>query len=91
MQTRFDDEDDAARALIERRWFALDRAAGRLQQQCDGLRAAMQAAQDAWLRAQSELAALQALRDAVGDELAWRDAARPPLGPQPLRAVGSAG
>lgn len=49
MHTRFD-ENDTARALIERRWFALNRAVGRLQEECADLGVSLQAAQDAWAR-----------------------------------------
>lgn len=89
MHTRFD-EDDAARALIERRWFALNRAAGQLQEECNELGETLQVTQDAWLRARSRLTALEALRDAVGEELARQDASRPVHSPPTQRSIGSA-
>jgi hypothetical protein len=75
------DEDEAARAAIERRWFALHRATGRLQQECEGLADAMQAMQDAWCNARSRLSELEALRDALGEELSRQDMFRcvPPV------------
>jgi len=89
MDTRFD-EDDTARALIERRWFALDRAVGRMQEECADLGLSLRAAQDAWHRARSQLCLFEALRDAVGEELARQDASRPVPSPRPRRSIGSA-
>jgi chromosome segregation ATPase len=78
MHTRFG-EDDAARALIERRWFAfeLHRAANRLREECESLAEELQATQDAWHYARSRLAELEDLRAALGEELARTDASRP--------------
>jgi hypothetical protein len=75
MYTSFD-EDETARAAIERRWFALHRAAGRLQQECAGIAELLQATQDAWRDARSRLSELEASRDALGDELARQDMSR---------------
>lgn len=65
-------EDDAARALIERRWvaFELHRAANHLREECERLAAVVQATQDAWHDARSRLAELEAMRAALGEELA---------------------
>jgi hypothetical protein len=76
MHIRFD-EDDAARASIERRWFAFDRAANCLRGECESLAEVLQATQDAWHDARSRLAELEALRDALGEELARNDTCRP--------------
>ncbi|MGA2397340.1 MAG: hypothetical protein ABSG30_04645 [Steroidobacteraceae bacterium] len=89
MHTGFD-EDDTARASIERRWFALHRAAGRLQAECEGLWELLQATQDAWRDARSRLAGIEAMRDAFGEELARRDACRALTAVQVERSVGSA-
>jgi hypothetical protein len=67
------DEDEAGRGAIERRWFALDRAAGRLQQECEGIAELLQATQHAWRDARSRLSELEALRDALGEELSRQD------------------
>jgi hypothetical protein len=75
MHTRFE-EDDAADVLMERRWFAVNRAAGQLQDECNALAEVLQMAQDAWRGARSRLMELEALRDALGEELARRDACR---------------
>jgi hypothetical protein len=72
MHTGFD-EDEAARAVIERRWFALHRAAGRLQQECEGIAEVLQATRDAWHDARSRLSEIEALRDALGEELCRQD------------------
>jgi hypothetical protein len=76
MHTRFE-EDDAVRALVERRWFALHRAAGRLQEECESLAEVLQATQDAWRDARSRLLEIEAIRDALGEELAHCDSPRP--------------
>jgi hypothetical protein len=85
MHTRFD-EDDAARALIERRWFSfeLHRAANRLREECESLAEVLQATQEAWHDARSRLAELEAMRAALGEELARTDACCPvpPVNPQ---------
>jgi hypothetical protein len=72
MHTGFD-EDEYARALMERRWFALHRAASRLQEECAGLAEILDAAQDAWRDARSRLSELEAMRDALGEELSRQD------------------
>lgn len=73
--TRFD-EDEAARAAIERRWFALHRAAGQLQQECDDIAEVLRSTQDAWRDARSRLSEIEALRDALGEELSRQDMLR---------------
>jgi hypothetical protein len=76
MLTRFD-EDDPADGLMERRWFAIDREAGKLQSECDTLAAVLAMAQDAWLGARSRLTELETVRDTLGRELARRNAVTP--------------
>jgi hypothetical protein len=70
------DDDEAGRGAIERRWFALDRAAGRLRHECDGIAELLQATQHAWRDARSRLSDLEALRDALGEELSRQDTCR---------------
>jgi hypothetical protein len=72
MHTGFD-EDESARAMMERRWFALHRAAGRLQEECAGLAEILDAAQAASRDARSRLSELEAMRDALGEELSRQD------------------
>jgi hypothetical protein len=76
MHVRFDD-DDLADGLMERRWFAIDRAAGRLQSECNTLAAVLELVEDAWRGARSRLVELEAIRDALGREMARRHAAPP--------------
>ena len=78
MHARFH-EDNAARALIERRWvaFELHRAANRLREECESLAEVLQATQDAWHDARSRLAELEAMRAALGEDLERTDACCP--------------
>jgi hypothetical protein len=76
MNTRFD-EDDPVYGLMERRWFAVDRAAGRLQSECDTLAAVLATVEDAWRGARLRLVELEAMRDALGREIARRHAEEP--------------
>jgi hypothetical protein len=89
MDTRTD-EDEAVRMLIERRWFALHRAAGRLQEECVVLAGVMQATQTDWREARARLSELEAARDALGDELARLDASRIGSPASPTPVMGSA-
>jgi hypothetical protein len=64
---------DAAENLLERRWFAANSAAGVLRAECEVLREVMELAEASWRRARAELVRLDALREALGEELAERD------------------
>jgi hypothetical protein len=68
-----DAEGDAAASLLERRWFASITAVRAMQAECEVLREGMEMAEEAWRRARSRLARLEAVRDALGEELAERD------------------
>jgi hypothetical protein len=74
MQTRFD-EDDPVDGLMERRWFAIAREAGKLQSECDTLATVREMVDDAWRGARARLAELEAVRDALGSEIARRNVA----------------
>jgi hypothetical protein len=89
MQPRSEDEE-AVRMLIERRWFALHRATARLQGECKVLAGVMQATQDDWREVRARLSELEAMRDALGDELARLDAGRALSPSCPASAMGSA-
>jgi hypothetical protein len=65
----FHSAEDWAAGLLERRWFAARRAASQVQAECDALAHVLDMAQAAWCGAQTRLAQLEALRDALGDEL----------------------
>ena len=71
-----DAEGDAAAHLLEHRWFAATRAAKDMQAECETLRDLIQLAESAWRRARGQLASLEVLRDALGEELAERDGHR---------------
>ncbi len=83
-------EGDAATGLLERRWFASIRAVRALQAECEILREVMEQAEAAWRRARSELVRFEELRDALGEELAERDARQEALTVRMERAVSSA-
>jgi chromosome segregation ATPase len=67
-------EGDAAAARLERRWFAAFKAASSVRAECEDLLDAMAQAESAWNDARARLAELEALRDALGEELAELDA-----------------
>ena len=86
MIDRYEDVD-AETNLLERRWFAALAAARTLQSECEVLREVMQLAEASWRRARAQLAALEALRDGLGEEVAaldWEPAGQP----APLRDGG---
>jgi hypothetical protein len=61
--------EDWTAGLLERRWFAAGRAASEVQAECDALAHALDMAEAAWRGARTRLAQLEALRDALGEEL----------------------
>jgi hypothetical protein len=65
---RYMDSDSAA-DLLERRWFAAFKAASGVRTECEALLESMAVMQTAWSRARARLAELEALRDALGEEL----------------------
>jgi hypothetical protein len=62
-------DSDAAADLLERRWFAAFKAASGVRTECEALLESMAVMQTAWSRARARLAELEALRDALGEEL----------------------
>ena len=83
-------DNDAAAALIERRWFASITAVRTLRAECDVLREVVALAESAWRRACSQLSQLETLRDALGEELAERDEQQRGCAPDRTRPVSSA-
>ncbi len=84
-------DGDATDALLERRWFASIAAVRAMQAECELLRAVMELAEDAWRRARSQMLQLEALRDALGEDLADREAQQHQTADiQGARAVSSA-
>jgi hypothetical protein len=71
----YGDEEPAA-DLLERRWFAASGAVKGLKAECDMLRLVLELNEDAWRRTCVQLAQLEALRDALGDQLAAMDEPR---------------
>jgi hypothetical protein len=69
MHTGFD-EDESAHAAIERRWFATVTAARAKQAECEALLEVMAMAKASWLDARAQLAKLETLREALGEEMA---------------------
>jgi hypothetical protein len=76
-------ESDAAADLLERRWFAAFKAASGVRTECEALLESMAVMQTAWSRARARLAELEALRDALGEEL---EALDQPGGPSSAEA-----
>ena len=62
--------EDTGAVLLERRWFAAGRAASAIQAECDVLARVLSMTESAWRSARARQAELEALRDALGDELA---------------------
>jgi hypothetical protein len=62
-------DGDAAANLLERRWFATFKAASGVRAECEALLESMAVIQVAWSRARARLAELEALRDALGEDL----------------------
>jgi len=66
-------DSDAAASLLERRWFASTAAVRAMQAECEVLREVWELAEDSWRQARSQLVRLEAISDALGEELAQRD------------------
>lgn len=65
---------DAAGNLLERRWFSSINAVRAAQAECEVLHEVMVLADLAWRRARAQLAELDNLRDALGDQLTYGEA-----------------
>ena len=63
-------DGDAAANLLERRWFAAVRAAAESQSECDALARVLDLTHTALRDARARCSHLEALRDALGGELA---------------------
>jgi hypothetical protein len=68
MIKRYVDGEPAA-VLLERRWFAAFKAASGVRTECEALLESMAITQTAWSRARVRLSELEALRDALEEEL----------------------
>ena len=87
-------DPDAAANLLERRWFSSITAVRVAEAECEVLREVLELAESSWRRARTQLAELECLRDALGDELAALDEVEVPSrfqsSPQAARRVMSA-
>jgi len=63
-------DGDGAAERLERRWFAAFKAASGVRAECEELLEAVERTEQAWNRARARLSELEALRDALGQELA---------------------
>jgi hypothetical protein len=55
--------------LLERRWFAALRAAGKAKAECDMLLGVLERAEDAWRRARLQVVEWECLRDMLEEQL----------------------
>jgi hypothetical protein len=69
----FHPAEDSESDLLERRWFAAARAAAESQSECDALARALNLTHAALRDARARCSHLEALRDALGCELAEID------------------
>ena len=90
----FNPEGDTAANLLERRWFASMAAARAKQAECEALLEVMAMARVSWRESRTELVKLEALRDALAEEMGERAALRelfPQQGPaRPARMQSAA-
>ena len=77
--------EDSESNLLERRWFAADRAAAEVRSECDALARALDLTRAALRDARARFSHLEALRDALGDELAAIEQRAPQRASQPVR------
>lgn len=75
-------EGDAAADLLERRWFASMAAVRAKQAECEALLEVMTLARVSWRDTLTELRKLEALRDALAEEAAERQAIREQFKPE---------
>ena len=59
-------DGDPDAELLVRQWFAASNAAEGLRAECEVLLRVIEIAEDAWRRARSQLAGLEALQDSLG-------------------------
>jgi len=62
-------DGEPAVTLLERRWFAAFKAASDARAECEALLESLANIQAAWSQARARLSDLEALRDALGEEL----------------------
>lgn len=62
-------DGEAAAEMLERRWFAAFKAASAARSECEALLEQLAHTEGAWRQARAQLCELEAMRDALGDEL----------------------
>jgi hypothetical protein len=62
-------DGEAAADLLQRRWFAAFKAASGVRAECEALLEVIALTEAAWRRARVRLVEIEALRDALGEEL----------------------
>ena len=67
-------DGDAAADWLQRRWFAVFKAASGVRAECEALLESIALTEAAWRQARVRLSELEALRDALGEELDLLDA-----------------
>jgi len=83
-------DGDAAANLLERRWFAAFKAASSVRAECEALLESLARTEVTWTRARARLCELEALRDALGEELEALDECDRPACTEDSKAVMSA-
>jgi chromosome segregation ATPase len=73
--TRFP-ANEATLEILERRWFAAQKAASDARGECETLLEAIDVVKAEWSRARRRLVRLEQLRDSLGEEIAAADAVR---------------
>jgi K+-sensing histidine kinase KdpD len=73
--------EDGNAVRLERRWFAAYRAAAKIRAEYGALAVVGNQRPDAWWTARSQLSHLEALCEALGDELSAIDAPESPVPP----------
>jgi hypothetical protein len=64
-----DPAEDVAADQLERRWFAAFKAASAIRAECEGLLDQMERIEIVWNQTRTRLARIEAIRDALGEEL----------------------
>ena len=82
-------EGEPAAELLQRRWFAAMNAAESARDRCELLLEAIQFAEKAWFTARARCEELDALRDALADDLAALEEPEADSAPAIQRVSGS--
>jgi hypothetical protein len=83
-------DGDAAADLLQRRWFAAFKAASGVRAECEALLESIALTEAAWRQARVRLSELEALRDALGEELDVLGTSEEPIATESRKRVMSA-